>query len=171
MTAYIEASTAPLKNTGSIKLYSAADFDGMRNASQVTARCLDELSHIIRPGTSTKEIDDFVAEFGRSNDALPATLNYQATPALMKTAFLSTKTVNTTKYPFLAGSLNVFLENKFIAADKIKTVMPNENLQLSLGADEGISIKRTLLNRFTENNRVFRQWTPSHVHLRADGEK
>ena len=77
MTAYIEATQAPVKNTGSIKLYSAADFDGMRNASQITARCLDELSDLIKPGISTQEIDDFVMEFGRANDALPATLNYR----------------------------------------------------------------------------------------------
>lgn len=77
MTAYIEAATAPMKNTGSIKLYSAADFDGMRNASQITAKCLDELADLIKPGTTTQQVDDYVAEFGRAHDALPATLNYR----------------------------------------------------------------------------------------------
>ncbi|MEM9332369.1 MAG: type I methionyl aminopeptidase [Pseudomonadota bacterium] len=77
MTAYIDAAAAPLKNTGSIKLYTAADFDGMRHASQLTAKCLDDLADLIKPGVTTLEIDDYVAEFGRAHNALPATLNYR----------------------------------------------------------------------------------------------
>lgn len=77
MTAYIEAAKAPLKNTGAIKIYNQDDFAGMRKASQVTAKCLDELSHIIKPGVTTQEIDDFVYDFGVKNDAYPATLNYR----------------------------------------------------------------------------------------------
>ena len=77
MTAYIEAASAPLKNTGAIKLYNDEEFAGMRKASQVTARCLDELSHFIKPGVTTQAIDDFVTDFGRQNNAYPATLNYR----------------------------------------------------------------------------------------------
>jgi len=77
MTAYIEAASAPLKNTGAIKLYNDEEFAGMRKASQVTAKCLDELSHLIKPGVTTQAIDDFVADFGRQNNAYPATLNYR----------------------------------------------------------------------------------------------
>ena len=77
MTAYIEAASAPLKNTGAIKLYNEEDFTGMRKASQVTAQCLDELSHLIKPGITTQAIDDFVVEFGKANNAYAATLNYR----------------------------------------------------------------------------------------------
>lgn len=77
MTAYIEAAQAPLKNTGAIKIYNEDDFAGMRKASQVTAKCLDELSHLIKPGVTTQEIDDFVYQFGVENNAYPATLNYR----------------------------------------------------------------------------------------------
>jgi len=77
LTTYLEASAAPLKNTGQIKLYSADDFAGMRKASQLTARCLDEVAKMVRPGLPTKEIDDFVLQFGLDNNATPATLNYR----------------------------------------------------------------------------------------------
>lgn len=77
MTAYIEADQAEMKNNGSIKLYNEADFAGMRKASQITATCLDQLYDLIKPGVTTQEIDDFVSEFGRAHDALPATLNYR----------------------------------------------------------------------------------------------
>ena len=77
MTAYIEAALAPVKNTGAIKLFSDSDFQGMREACQITATCLDKVAELIEPGITTQAIDDFVLEFGKAHDALPATLNYR----------------------------------------------------------------------------------------------
>ncbi|QLF70314.1 type I methionyl aminopeptidase [Peteryoungia desertarenae] len=77
MVTYIDAASAPLKNTGAIRLYTAEDFEGMRRACQLTARCLDALVPIVRPGVTTAAIDRFVFEFGMDHNALPATLNYR----------------------------------------------------------------------------------------------
>jgi methionyl aminopeptidase len=77
MQNYIQASAAPVKNTGTIKLYDDEGFYGMRRASRVTADCLDKLSDLVQPGTTTQEIDDFVFAFGMDHGALPATLNYR----------------------------------------------------------------------------------------------
>jgi methionyl aminopeptidase len=77
MVNYIEASSAPLKNTGAIRLYGADDFEGMRKACQLTARCLDELASVVKPGVPTDVIDRFVFEFGMDHGAYPATLNYR----------------------------------------------------------------------------------------------
>lgn len=82
---------------------------------------------------------------------LPATLQYQSTPALREAAFLTALANNNTEYPFLAGTLNTFLEDAFVAASSMKPVMPGEKVELALGADDGISIKRQLVNRFTES--------------------
>ena len=64
MHAYIDAMEAPLRNTGAIKIYDEQAFEGMRRASLVTATCLDELSHLVKPGVTTQTLDDFVHEFG-----------------------------------------------------------------------------------------------------------
>ena len=77
MVNYIEASTAPAKNTGAIRLYGNDAFEGMRKACQLTARCLDELAAIVGPGVPTDVIDRFVFEFGMDQGAYPATLNYR----------------------------------------------------------------------------------------------
>ncbi|QDJ40338.1 hypothetical protein CBR71_03010 [Bordetella hinzii] len=82
---------------------------------------------------------------------LPAALQYQAVPALREAAFLTANASNDTAYPLLAGPLNSFLDDAFIAASTIKTVMPGETLELAMGADEGIAVKRALVNRLTEN--------------------
>ncbi|WP_337266693.1 type I methionyl aminopeptidase [Oryzifoliimicrobium ureilyticus] len=77
MVNYIEAATAPSKNTGAIRLYGPDAFGSMRKACQLTARCLDELAGIVRPGITTNAIDRFVFEFGMDHGAYPATLNYR----------------------------------------------------------------------------------------------
>jgi methionyl aminopeptidase len=77
MVNYIEASTAPPKNTGAFRLYDAEAFEGMRRACQLTARCLDALADIVKPGLLTDEIDRFVFDFGMDHGAYPATLNYR----------------------------------------------------------------------------------------------
>ncbi|MFB2552072.1 type I methionyl aminopeptidase [Ensifer soli] len=77
MVTYIDAASAPNRNTGVIRLHDAEAFDGMRRACQLTARCLDALAERVSPGVTTNEIDRFVYEFGRDHGALPATLNYR----------------------------------------------------------------------------------------------
>lgn len=77
MTIYIQAEEQVQRNTGQIRLYGPEAFEGMRRASQLTARCLDELVPMVKPGTLTEEIDDFVLAFGLDHGAVPATLNYR----------------------------------------------------------------------------------------------
>jgi methionyl aminopeptidase len=77
MVTYLEAGTAPLRNTGQIRLYGPDAFEGMRKACAVTAACLDELAGVVAPGVTTNAIDRFVFEFGMDHDAMPATLNYR----------------------------------------------------------------------------------------------
>ena len=77
MVSYLDARHAPPRNTGQIKLYSAQDFEGMRRASQLTARCLDGVAELVCPGANTAAIDAYVARFARENGAYPATLNYR----------------------------------------------------------------------------------------------
>lgn len=82
---------------------------------------------------------------------LPATLQYQSTPALREAVFLTAQASNNTEFPFLAGPLNTFLDDAFVASSAMKAVMPGEKVELAMGADDGISIKRQLVNRYTES--------------------
>ncbi|KAB2665085.1 type I methionyl aminopeptidase [Brucella tritici] len=77
MVTYIEATNAPMKYTGQIRLYGPEAFEGMRTVCNLTARCLDALNDIVKPGVTTNEIDRFVFEFGMDHGAFPATLNYR----------------------------------------------------------------------------------------------
>ncbi|RVB18937.1 type I methionyl aminopeptidase, partial [Mesorhizobium sp. M7A.F.Ca.CA.001.07.2.1] len=54
MVTYLDAATAPLRNTGQIRLYGEDGFAGMRKACDLTARCLDELVPMVQPGVTTE---------------------------------------------------------------------------------------------------------------------
>ena len=82
---------------------------------------------------------------------LAATLQFQSTPKVLEAAFLSAYANNTTDSPLIAGPMNTFLDDTFIAASRLKTVMPGENFELALGVDDAIAVKRRLVNRFTED--------------------
>ncbi|WP_173932360.1 type I methionyl aminopeptidase [Chelativorans sp. Marseille-P2723] len=77
MVTYLDADTAPLRNTGQIRLYGEEAFEGMRRACRLTAQCLDELATFVKPGVTTNAIDRFVFEYGMDSGAIPATLNYR----------------------------------------------------------------------------------------------
>jgi uncharacterized protein (TIGR02231 family) len=82
---------------------------------------------------------------------LASKLQFDAVPKLAETAYLNAKVTNSSEYPLLAGAVNTFLDDSFVATSRLKTVMPGEKFDLALGADEGITVKRRLVNRFTEN--------------------
>ena len=79
-TTYVEAAKNLPINSKAIKLYDSDAFVGMRTAGQVTAKCLDALVDIIKPGITSNEIDEFILEFGAQHQAVPATLNYRGYP-------------------------------------------------------------------------------------------
>lgn len=103
------------------------------------------------PVAATILSDNAPQKVGIATARLPARLQYQATPRALEAAFLSAYATNSTDFPLLAGSMNAFLDDSFVAASSLNTVMPGEKFELALGADEGIAIKRKVVNRFTED--------------------
>ena len=68
---YIEATDTSLRKTGQIKLHGPSGFAGMRKAGALVAKCLDELTDLVKPGVLTSRIDDFVREFAFGHGAYP----------------------------------------------------------------------------------------------------
>ena len=77
---YIDATEAPLANTGQIKLHGPDAFTAMHKAGQLAAECLDMLSAHVEPGVSTQRLDDLALAFAREHEAIPAPLNYRGFP-------------------------------------------------------------------------------------------
>jgi methionyl aminopeptidase len=77
MVSYVDAASAPLRNTGEIRLYGEEGFAGMRRAGRLVAECLDALVDVVKPGVVTDDIDRIAHEFMLDHGALPATLFYR----------------------------------------------------------------------------------------------
>jgi methionyl aminopeptidase len=74
---YVDAAVAPLRKTGQIKLHGAAAFEGMRQAGELVAECLDMLVGEVKEGVPTEKIDRLVYDYAMDHGALPATLMYR----------------------------------------------------------------------------------------------
>jgi len=60
---------------------SNREIELMRTAGKIVALAHKAVSEIIRPGVTTKELDDLVEKVIRDNDAIPSFLNYNGYPA------------------------------------------------------------------------------------------
>jgi methionyl aminopeptidase len=74
---YVEATSAPLRKTGQIKLHGPEGFAGMRRAGALVANVLDLLVDQVKPGVTTEKLDRFVFEYALDHNAVPATLMYR----------------------------------------------------------------------------------------------
>lgn len=63
-----------------IPIHSTKDFEGMRKAGALSAKILDELKNLIKPGISTLEINNFCHNMIITNKAIPAPLDYKGFP-------------------------------------------------------------------------------------------
>ncbi|MEM9222355.1 MAG: type I methionyl aminopeptidase [Pseudomonadota bacterium] len=77
MVEFVDADTAPPRNTGQVRLYNDEAFAAMRKAGSLAAQCLDELEDLIVPGITTDAIDNHVMAFAQRHAVLPATLYYR----------------------------------------------------------------------------------------------
>lgn len=83
--------------------------------------------------------------------SLKAVPEYLTVPKRQQAAFLTSKVVNSSEFPLLAGAMNVFLDGTFVATSGLRTVMSGEKFDLALGVDDGIAIKHKRVQKFTED--------------------
>jgi uncharacterized protein (TIGR02231 family) len=86
---------------------------------------------------------------------LPVTFEYTSIPKNSVSAYLKAKGKNVSEYPLLAGPMNVFFENSFIATSQLKSIMPQDSLEMYFGSDESVRVERKMLNKFTEYTGTF----------------
>ena len=77
---FVDATIAPARKSGHIKLHGAEAFAGMRKAGRLAAEALDMVAAHVRPGATTQAIDDLVFQFAMDNGAYPAPLGYRGYP-------------------------------------------------------------------------------------------
>jgi methionyl aminopeptidase len=69
-----------LAEARTIKIHSAEDFEGMRQAGRLAAETLDYITPYVRPGVRTDDLDRLCHAFIRDRGAIAAPLNYRGFP-------------------------------------------------------------------------------------------
>lgn len=77
---------------------------------------------------------------------LPATYSYISTPKLDTNAYLIAKVKNYGDYNILPGEANVVFEGMYVGKTYVNANANEDELRLSLGKDQNISVTRTLIN-------------------------
>lgn len=85
-----------------------------------------------------------------------AKLDYYAVPKLSRYAYLRAGLKNPLPFPIFSGQMSIFLDERFVNTTSVdKQILPDDDMSLSLGIDEGIKIEKKLLKKFTEYSGVF----------------
>lgn len=74
---FIAANTAPVRNTGQVKLHDMRSFEGMHKAGVLAAWVLDELGAQIVPGVSTQTLNRVALQLILDGGGVPAPLYYR----------------------------------------------------------------------------------------------
>jgi uncharacterized protein (TIGR02231 family) len=73
---------------------------------------------------------------------IPASFKYYAAPRVEKEAFLLAEIVDYSKYNLLKGEANIIFEGMYVGKTNINPSQTSDTLNLSMGRDKKISIKR-----------------------------
>jgi len=101
--------------------------------------------------SSTVASDNSPQKVPITSASLKAAPEYLTVPKRQAAAYLTSKVVNSSDFPLLAGAMNVFLDGTFVATSGLRTVMSGEKFDLALGVDDGIAIKHKRVTKFTED--------------------
>ncbi len=86
---------------------------------------------------------------------LDAKFEYAATPKLSAYAYLATAVTNSATEQLLAGRVNIFLDGTYVgSADVARTVAPAERFDLYMGVDEGVAVRRELIEQKSDDTLI-----------------
>jgi hypothetical protein len=104
---------------------------------------------------------------------------YQCIPKLDPNAYLMARVMDWKKYNLLDGEVNLYFENTFVGKSLLDTREMSDTLEISLGTDKNIQVKREKLQEFSQhkvlgNNKVesiswkisVKNNKPSAIHLK-----
>ncbi|MEX2596358.1 MAG: DUF4139 domain-containing protein [Salibacteraceae bacterium] len=89
-------------------------------------------------------------------DAFPvsATYSYYTAPKFDPAAFLVARIAGFQDYDLLPGEANLFLANTYVGMTMLDPAIIGDTLELSLGRDQSIIVKREKIKQFTEKKKI-----------------
>jgi uncharacterized protein (TIGR02231 family) len=109
------------------------------------------------PGNNSIYSDNQPHKVSITTKEFDAYFRYSTVPKLMTYAFLKVKVKNTTDFPLLPGSTNVFLDNNFVSTSQMELVNPDQEFWTFLGVDEGIDVKYKNLKQYQDEEGLIKK--------------
>jgi len=108
--------------------------------------------------------DNVQYDVAMKTETLKATYAYITVPKLDNDAFLKARITDWAQYSLLPGESNIYFKGTFVGKGYIDPAQANDTLDLSLGRDRGISVKRDMLKDFCKNNLLGGKKTTSKAY-------
>lgn len=89
-----------------------------------------------------------------ARDRLPCSFDYVCAPVLTASVHLRAAIVNSTERVLLGGETSIFLQSQYVGTTQMKQTAPAETFKIFLGIDDGIKVKRELIERSVEKGSV-----------------
>lgn len=89
-----------------------------------------------------------------ARDRLPCTFDYVCAPTIADSVHLRAAIVNTTERVLLNGDAGIFLSSQYVGTTKLKQTAPAETFKVFLGLDDGIKVRRELIERSVDKGNV-----------------
>ncbi|NCG30400.1 MAG: mucoidy inhibitor MuiA family protein [Bacteroidetes bacterium] len=85
---------------------------------------------------------------------IPAKYQYYTAPKVTPAAYLIARVAKFEQYDLLPGSANLFLGNTYVGQTYINPAVVTDTLDLSLGRDQSIIVKREKIKEFTASKKI-----------------
>ncbi|WP_277657047.1 DUF4139 domain-containing protein [Seleniivibrio woodruffii] len=90
------------------------------------------------------------------SETASAVFAYYAVPKAVEKVFLTADVKNPFAFPMFAGKMNIYLDDRLVTStDRSGSLASDENISLSLGADDSVTVERKLKNKKTSGSGVF----------------
>jgi uncharacterized protein (TIGR02231 family) len=84
----------------------------------------------------------------------PASVDYIAVPKLTDAAFRRMRATNAGTVPLLAGTVQLFVGERYVGASRIDYVPAGDDVEMMLGVEERVTVKRELVRRDVDKARL-----------------
>ena len=126
----------------------ASDFERSQNSiTTIAYQPTTTVYEIKEPYTILNDGKTYMADI--DGYEIKAQYEYYAAPKLEADAFLTAKIVDWQELNLLPGEANLFFEGTFLGKSLLDVENAGDTLNLSLGKDKGVAVKRTLLKDYS----------------------
>lgn len=146
------APSAPASEMDGVFAMDEEESESLADFTQMVESNVNTEFKINVPYTIKSDGKPYLVEIQETE--LPVEYSYMAIPKKDQDAFLLGRVTGWGQYNLLPGDANVYFEGTFVGTSYLQTNTTNDTLDISLGRDKGIVIKRQKVDELCKNQKI-----------------